>query len=78
MSRICKIYTIFTIPHVCSSGSPDPERIKRKILSEPVVRGPVPRDRPIRAKTERQPGRRVCSSGSPDPERARGEPFPGP
>ena len=54
---------------VCSSGSPDPEQIKRKTLSGPVARGPVPRDRPICAKTERQPRLRVCSSGSPDPER---------
>ena len=47
MSRICKIFTICKIsrfPHVCSSGSPDPERRKRRTLSGPVARGPVPRE----------------------------------
>ena len=48
--KICK-------SHVCSSGSPDPERRKRKTLPGTVARGPVPRDRSTCAKTERQPSR---------------------
>ena len=39
MSRICTIYTICK-SHVCSSGSPDPERRKKKTLPGPVARGP--------------------------------------
>ena len=46
----------FTCPRDCSSGGPDPERcMARKTPSGPVARGPVPRDRPTRAKNARQP-----------------------
>ena len=57
MSRIYRIITISKIIGIgdCSSGSPDPERTKREAASSTVARGPVPRDRPTYAKTERQP-----------------------
>ena len=38
-----------------SSGSPDPERVKRAAASFTVARGPVPRDHSTRAKNERKP-----------------------
>ena len=45
----------FACPRDRSSGSPDPERVRRAAASPTVARGPVPRDRPIRAKIVHRP-----------------------
>ena len=55
VSRIYKISKISKIgARDCSSGSPDPERVKRAAASPTVARGPVPRDHTTYAKTARR------------------------
>ena len=74
-----KCYHVFVLPQrfgkhlrdgefriICSSGSPDPERVK--ICFFTVARGPVPRDRPRAPVTVVRERPLPNGSGSGDPE----------